>query len=57
MIAIAVVLVLIAILRKLFFGPKPPAYALTGTCASCHWTGSLSKYRAICPRCGSKVIL
>ena len=56
-VAIALVLVVVVLLRKLFSGAPTPAYAVTGTCAACHWTGSLSKYRAICPRCGSKVTL
>lgn len=56
-IAVAVVLALIVILRKLFSGSKSAAYAVPGKCASCHWTGSVSKYRGVCPRCGSKVIV
>ena len=55
-IAVAIVLVLIVIAKKLFSGSKTSAYAVPGKCASCHWMGSVSKYRAVCPRCGSTVV-
>jgi ssDNA-binding Zn-finger/Zn-ribbon topoisomerase 1 len=56
-IAIAVVVAVLLLLRKLFSASEAPQFAVTATCPSCHWTGSMSKYRAVCPRCGSKVPL
>lgn len=50
--------VAIAILRRLYYmiagGPKD-TLSIPGRCPSCKWSGKVSKFKAVCPNCGSPV--
>jgi hypothetical protein len=41
------------LIKKIMSGGKSDQY-VSGQC-SCGWKGQMSKYRPICPRCGTKV--
>ncbi len=46
------------VLAKLYvrlFGSGKADYTVHGKCTSCRWEGKVSKYKAVCPRCGSQV--
>jgi|GEM_PF-3205092 len=55
-VAVVGVVAAVVLARKLFSGTKPTPYAVPGKCPACHWIGSVSKYRGVCPRCGGKVV-
>lgn len=51
----AAILVALALLRRLFARSAPAKYAVPGRCTSCGWTGSVSKFKAKCPKCASPI--
>ena len=58
LIYVAVAAVATWILRKLILwirGSGQGDYTVPGKCMSCRWEGKVSKYRGVCPKCGSKV--
>jgi len=55
-IIVAVVLALV-ILRRLLARPASSPHLATARCPSCGWTGSVSRYKPICPRCAKAIPL
>ena len=58
LIYVAVGVVGLWILRKLYiliFGSSRAEYTVPGRCMNCRWEGKVSKYKGVCPKCGSKV--
>lgn len=48
--ATAVVFALV-LLRRLLARPKASPHVQVVRCPACAWTGSVSKYKPVCPRC------
>jgi predicted Zn-ribbon and HTH transcriptional regulator len=46
-------LILVAILKKMFFRSKADVYAQMARCSQCGWQGRVSKYAGRCPRCNN----
>jgi hypothetical protein len=46
-------LILVALLKKMFSKPKSDAYAQPVRCDQCGWQGKVSKYAGRCPRCNN----
>ncbi len=47
-------LVLLKLIQKIFSGGGASDGYLKGSCA-CGWSGQMSKYKPICPRCGTRL--
>jgi hypothetical protein len=54
--AAAAILVLV-VLKKLFARPPVSLHTTQVRCDSCGWTGTVSKYKPICPKCAKKLSL
>ncbi len=57
LIYVAVAVVGLWIVRKLvrwIFGSPGSGYTVPGKCVSCGWEGKVSKYKGVCPKCGSR---
>jgi hypothetical protein len=54
---VAAVLVGLMILKKLLSKPEHSRHLETVRCGSCGWTGSVSKYKPVCPKCAKKIAL
>ena len=46
-------LILVALLKKIFSKPKSDVYAQQVLCDQCGWRGKVSKYAGRCPRCNN----
>lgn len=46
-------LVLIGIIKKMFYRSKSDVYAQMARCSQCGWQGRVSKYAGRCPRCNN----
>ena len=46
-------LILVALLKKIFSKSKSDAYAQQVRCDKCGWKGKVSKYAGRCPRCNN----
>jgi len=49
------VLFALAVFRKLFSRRTTSPHLVARRCAACGWTGSVSKYKPICPGCGASL--
>ena len=50
------VLFALVMLWKFAFPKRPnTAHTTASTCPSCRWTGTVSRYKAVCPRCAAKL--
>ena len=56
-IAAAVVIAVVLFLRRLFASKPEPRHLVPARCASCGWTGSVSKHAPKCPRCANRITL
>lgn len=52
----AVVLVLF-VLSRLFKSKPTSTHLLPARCQSCGWTGNVSKFKPVCPKCANKISL
>ena len=46
-------LILVALLKKIFSKPKSDVYAQLARCGKCGWQGKVSKYAGRCPQCNN----
>lgn len=46
-------LILVALLKRIFSKPKSDVYAQQVRCDQCGWQGKVSKYAGRCPRCNN----
>ena len=53
--AIAVAVVVLIILRRLFGRANVTSHTVTSRCSNCGWSGSVSKFKPVCPRCAKPV--
>jgi predicted Zn-ribbon and HTH transcriptional regulator len=56
LVGVAVLLVVFVLSRLLKPKPSNP-HLLPARCQSCGWTGSVSKFKPICPKCANKIAL
>ena len=47
--------VAVLVLRRLLSRAPEPVYTVPARCDSCGWTGSVSRYKARCPKCASDI--
>lgn len=47
----------ILILRRLLARPASSPHLTAARCPSCGWTGSVSRYKPTCPKCGKAIPL
>lgn len=55
LIGIAIVIGVLLILKKLFSRPAPQAHVITARCRHCGWTGQVSKFKPVCPKCAKPI--
>ena len=54
-IALAVAVVLVVVVARLLSRPKPSPHLETRRCPKCGWTGQVSRYKPVCPKCATKL--
>jgi len=55
LIAAGVVVVVLVALVRLFKRKPPSAHTEMRKCPSCGWTGEVSRYRPVCPKCAARL--
>ncbi|MFL5320931.1 MAG: hypothetical protein ACJ790_14810 [Myxococcaceae bacterium] len=56
LIALAVVLlVVVVVVPRLFRKGPTSTHLVPARCQKCGWTGSVSKYKPVCPSCGARI--
>jgi hypothetical protein len=55
--AVVAVVVVLAVLRRLFSRPPSSGHLTTSRCQSCGWTGQVSKFKPVCPQCAKPIQL
>lgn len=55
--AIVGVAVVLFILKRLLSRPKTSAHVTLSRCSHCGWTGQVSRYKPVCPRCAKPIAL
>jgi hypothetical protein len=45
------------VLRRLLARPKGSSYTVPARCESCGWTGSVSEFKPVCPKCAKPIRL
>lgn len=57
LIGIGVVIAVLLLLKRLFSRPAAPKHVVTSRCGSCGWTGQVSKFKPVCPKCAKPIAL
>lgn len=55
LIIVAVAVVLLIVVRRLLARPNVSSHVTTTRCGSCGWTGQVSKFKPVCPRCAKPI--
>ena len=50
--AIVVLIVILKILKSIFWGDRPDEHSRFAQCPQCKWSGRVSTYAGRCPQCG-----
>ena len=55
LIGIAAVVVVLLLLKRLLSRPPAQTHVMTSRCRSCGWTGQVSKFKPVCPKCAKPI--
>lgn len=55
--AIVVVVAVLWFLARLLSRPKVTSHVTTSRCSHCGWTGHVSKFKPVCPKCAKPISL